>query len=306
MCCHRDQPWNTMMRNTLMAFTMLASIVACGRAKAADQPITMCTGVSGGNYDFVGLTVSKQLGQKNITLVNTAGSMDNLDKVAANSCQAGITQADAWFLYGSTHPAATVSLDVARNLYPEYGHLICNDKISEISDLKRGNTVLVGAPGSGSAVMWDAIVRSNKSYADVATLPIGGIRALGKVADGTDAQCMLFVAGLKSPVMMAANDFAKTAPTLHLTYMRDPAVFGLKDAKGRPIYSRTEVPDGTYPMGLQKGGWISSGKPIATIEVQSMLFANTGYIDSNNDGYEKFLYAVKAAMPAINDRVLPK
>lgn len=69
-------------------------------------------------------------------------------------------------------------------MYPEYGHLICNKTISEISDLKRGNTVLVGAPGSGSAVMWDAIVRANPRYKDVATLPWAGTGRWGKSRTG--------------------------------------------------------------------------------------------------------------------------
>lgn len=295
------------MRRTFLALTALAAVPLCARAAhaASDAPIAMCSGISGGNYDFTTISIARQLGAKGITNVNTAGSMENLDKVASDACQAGLGQADAWFLYQSSHPQAQLALELARNMYPEYGHLICNASVKEISDLKRGNTVLVGNPGSGSAVMWEAIVRANKAYADVATLPIGGIRALGKVADGTDAQCMLFVAGLKSPVMNEANDFAKTAPGLHLTYMRDPALFAIKDGKGRAIYARSAIPDGTYPNGLQKGGWISSGKPVDTVEVQSVLFANTSYIDANGPAYETFLKAVKNALPAINDRVLP-
>lgn len=294
------------MRRTLLAVTALAASFTWGSlAQAADQPITMCTGIAKGNYDFVGLALTRQLGPKNITLVNTAGSLENLDKVSSNACQVGIGQADAWFLFGSKNPSAANSLELARNLYPEYGHLICNGSVQEISDLHRGNTVLVGAVGSGSAVMWDAIVRANKKYAEVATLPIGGIRALGKVADGTDASCMLFVAGLKSPAMLEANDFAKTAPSLHLTYMRDPDLFSLKDAKGRAIYTRSAIPDGTYPNGLQKPGFLSSGKPVDTVQVQSLFFANTTFIDANPEGYEKLLTALKSAMPMINDRVQP-
>lgn len=297
--------------------TAVCTLLLCGAALGAlcmkpamaevpGNPVRYCTGVSGGNYDFTGIAIKRQLPQ-HLELVNTSGSMDNLDKVDKGACEAAIVQSDAYFVYMQQHPSASLNVERARDMYPEYGHLICNKTISEISDLKRGNTVLVGAPGSGSAVMWDAIVRANPKYKDVATLPLGGNRALGKVSDGQEAQCMLFVAGLKSPVMMDANEMAKTSGgNLRLTYMRDPALFELKDAKGRPVYLRSEIPSRTYPEGLQAAGMFTSGKAVDTVQVQSILVDNVPYAEAHDQNINTFLAAVNKAMPAINDRVLPK
>ncbi len=275
-------------------------------AEVPGNPVRYCTGVSGGNYDFTGIAIKRQLPQ-HLELVNTAGSMDNLARVDKGDCEAAIVQSDAYFVYMQQHPDAALNVERARDMYPEYGHLICNKTISEVSDLKRGNTVLVGAPGSGSAVMWDAIVRANPKYKDVATLPLGGNRALGKVSDGQEAQCMLFVAGLKSPVMMDANEVAKTSGgNLRLTYMRDPALFQLRDAKGRPVYARSEIPSRTYPEGLQAAGMFTSGKAVDTVQVESILIDNVPYADAHGQNINAFLAAVNKAMPAINERVLPK
>ena len=289
-----------------MKITILASLAALVTSPAlADSPVHYCTGVPGGNYEFTGVAIKKQL--PSTIPINTGGSLDNIAKVADGSCDAAIVQSDAYFVYTGSHPDVQLTVERARDMYPEYGHLICNKSISELSDLKRGNTVLVGSAGSGSSIMWEAIVKANPKYKDVATLPIGGIRGLGKVSDGIEAQCMLFVAGLKSQTMMSANEVAAASNgNLRLTYMRDKALLAMKDARGRPIYEDAEIPDGTYPDGLQKPGWISSGKAVTTIKVQSILIDNVAYANANPSGLEAFLKAVTKAVPEINNRVVAK
>jgi TRAP-type uncharacterized transport system substrate-binding protein len=293
-----------MKKLTVLALAAAAMYLPT-RAHAQDA-ISYCTGSAGGNYAFTGIAIKQQL-PKHVDLVATAGSLENMEKVASGTCQAGIVQSDAFFVYLQTHPDAQLTVERARDMYPEYGHLICNKTIREISDLKRGNTVLVGPAGSGSAVMWDAIVRANPKYKDVATLPMGGTRALGKVSDGEDAQCMLFVAGLKAQSMMDANGIAKTSNgNLHLTYMRDPALFDIKDKRGRPLYERSAIPSGTYPGGLQASGWFTSGGAVDTVKVQSVLIDNVDYANSHEANLNLFLNAVNKALPAIDDHVLPK
>lgn len=273
---------------------------------AQSPTIKYCGGASGGNYEFSGISIKRQL-PDHVDVVSTAGSLENMSRVDKGDCQAGIVQSDAYYVYMQQHPDAALNVERARDMYPEYGHLICNKSVSELSDLKRGNTVLVGATGSGSSVMWDAITRANPKYKEVSTLPIGGSRGLGKVSDGADAQCMLFVAGLKAPSMMDANEVAKTSNgNLHVVYMRDSKLFDLKDAKGRPIYEKAEIPSGTYPYGLQESGFFTSGASISTIKVESVLIDNVPYAEANDGRMNMFLGAVNHAMPSINDRVLPK
>jgi TRAP-type uncharacterized transport system substrate-binding protein len=275
-------------------------------AHAADDPTKFryCSGIEGGNYEFTAIAIERQL-PGHISNVHTKGSMDNMEAVAKGDCQGGIVQSDAYFVYMQQNPSAQMNVERARDMYPEYGHLICNKTISEISDLTNKNTVLVGPPGSGSSVMWDAIVRANPTkYKDVQTLPLGGARALGKVSDGIDAQCMLFVAGLKAQVMLDANEAAKTSNgNLHLTYMRDPALFKLQDSRGRPIYTRSEIPSGTYPYGLQSSGWFTSGSSVDTVQVESILIDNVPYADAHGSNVDKVLRAVDKAMPQIKQHM---
>lgn len=295
----------TRLLATIACLPLCAALARGAHAQGLDG-ISMCGGIEGGNYEYAAREIVRQA-PGHVTVQTTEGSVDNLDRLAANSCQFGIAQRDAWFLYGLGSAITSGTLDVSRDLYPEYGHLVCNSTINDVSDLKRGDTVLVGGKGSGSSVMWQAFVKANPRYAEVVTHPVGGLIALGKVSDGTDAQCTLFVSGLRSAAMLKANEYSHTASGgLHLVPLRDPALFSIKDARGKPVYSRTAIPDGTYPNGLQRPGWVSSGKPVDTVEVMSVLVVNSGYAQAHEHAYEQFLNAVSLAMPAINNHVLPK
>lgn len=295
------------MRIHMIVFGAATAALGMAHPAHAQDPnkFRFCAGMPGGNYEFVGIALERQL-PGHIEGVHTKGSLENMERVESGDCQGGIVQSDAYFGYMRKHPTAQMHVERARDMYPEYGHLICNKTISELSDLTAKNTVLVGAAGSGSSVMWDAIVTANPQYKDVQTLPLGGTRALSKVTDGQEAQCMLFVAGLKAQVMMDANDMAVNANgNLHLTYMRDKKLFDIKDAKGRPVYTESEIPDGTYPKGLQATGWVSSGKAVSTIMVESVLIDNVDYADAHPTNIDLVLTGINKAMPAINQRVLP-
>lgn len=233
--------------------------------------------------------------------------MANLDFVSKGVCQATIAQIDAYYVFEQQNAADAANVEIARDMYPEAGHLVCNKSIGAMSDLKAGDTVILGGEGSGSPVTWDAVVRANPAkYKDVQTLPMNSIdRALGKVRTD-EAKCMLFVAGLRSKAMIDANTQAKAANgNLHLATMRDPHLFDLKDKKNRPIYTRTTIPDGTYPDGLQNSGWFTSGA-VDTIEVMSVMVDNVPYAEKHEKQFDIFLKAVEHAMPAIRAQVLPK
>lgn len=300
------------MRKLLLA-TVGMTLAVCVRTHAqgtvtAPQPsekFTFCAGVAGGNYEFTGIQLERQMPGQFLGR-HTRGSMDNMDRVAKGECQGGIVQSDAYFVYMKMNSTAELHVERARDMYPEYAHLICNKMVNRLSDLSSKNVVLVGPPGSGSSVTWDAMSIADPKLKAVQTLPLGGTRALGKVSDGVEAQCMLFVAGLKTQVMMDANEMAAGAKgTMHLTPIDDDKLFDIKDVKGRPIYTAGQIPDGTYPNGLQVSGWFSSGKPIDTVRIESIFIDNVDYADSHIDDLEKVLLALTKAMPSINNRVLP-
>jgi TRAP-type uncharacterized transport system substrate-binding protein len=277
-------------------------------ARAQDDlpHVNLCTGVKDGNYDFAGIQIALQAkGVLHGKLINTAGSMENLEKLDKGDCDAAIVQADAFNLYLKQNSHSSLNLERGRVLYPEYVHFICNTAagLSKITGLKKDQTVLIGPAGSGSAVTWESFKLADPArYGPIPTQPIGGTRAAGKVQDGSDAACMFMVIGLKAAGINDINDLARNSgDRLRLVNAQDSDMPGVKDPKGRTMYHEASIPGGTYPD-LQHGLFSTA---VPTITVESIFVANSNWVDSNPVGYEKLLKAVNSAMPAINNRVLP-
>jgi TRAP transporter TAXI family solute receptor len=286
---------------------MLLTVVAIptvGYAQDNLPHVNLCTGVKDGNYDFVGIQIAFQAkGSLHGTLINTAGSLENLAKLDAGTCDAAIVQSDAYSVYLKQNSHSNLTLERGRALYPEYVHFICNKDagLSKITGLQKTQTVLVGPAGSGSAVTWDSFKAADPArYGSIPTQPIGGTRAAGKVQDGSDAACMFAVIGLKAPGINAINDVAKTSnDRILLINAQDSDMPGVKDPKGKTMYEKASIPGGTYPD-LQHG-MLSTSVP--TITVMSILVANSNWVDANGPAYDALLKAVNQAMPAINQRV---
>jgi uncharacterized protein len=308
-CCRNQKRkrHRTIVKKLLLATLLLLPV--CGaQAQTPKLHYEVGTGLPGGNYEFLGFAVREQLGVSNVTLHPSKGSGDNLDCVLKGDCQFAPAQFDAMFLFVGQHPDALGVIEIARVLYPEYAHLICNDQVKSLDELKPSNVVAVGEEGSGSQAMWQAIVKANPDkYNKVQTLPVGGTRALNRLTEGTDVQCMLFVAGLRSQRMMDANVLSKsTGGKLHLVPVYDKKLLEIKDPKGRAVYTAGKIPDSTYPEGLQKTGMFSSGKSVDTIIVQSVLVGNVKFAEANSGAYDVFLNAVTRAMPKVLNHMAPE
>lgn len=288
----------------LLAGASLISLLTMSPA-FAQVHVRFCTGADGGNYDFSGIQVKRQAsGLVPVDLVQTKGSMDNLDRIANASCDAAIVQSDAYGVYMKQHNGAVLNVERGRVLYPEYVHLVCNKNagLSKITGLKKGMTLLVGPNGGGSSVTWDSFVLADPNrYGPVSTSPIGGKRGLGMVDDGTEATCMLYVAGLASQSMNEADDFAEKSGHLDLVATDDSDVAKLKDNKGRLVYEDLSIPGGTYPRSFQTRHL--TGSSIGAIAPNAIVIANVAFIEANDTVYDKFLTAVNKAVPAILEHV---
>jgi len=268
-------------------------------ANAAPKDMRICTGGESGNYFFAGSHIAAQAkGSVNVDVVSTRGSMDNLERIEKGECNAGIVQSDAFLAYQRAYPKSTLKLERSGVLYNELVHLICNRsaKVGKITKLTPQNVVAVGRNGSGSAVTWDGFISvDQKRYKPVQTVPLDGERALAKVADGTEVQCMLFTAGLNTPfvkdTVTAYKDRVELVPT------DDRDIKDAKDPKGNPLYSYDAIPSGMYPV----NGGLFNG--VDTISVKALLVVSSDWADQNDREYNKFLEAVRKALPAIKQRV---
>lgn len=278
---------------------------------AADS-VRFCTGGKTGNYfGVVGVNVRQQL--PSITVVETAGSWDNLDRLARGECDAAVIQSDAYGEYVKANPMAGLDLERTGVLYPEIVHLVANKtlKIKTFGDLPPTTTTLVDAKGSGSAITFDAIAAAygwNKPETTRPTLPIGGARAVAKLLDGSDAGAMIFVAGLRSAKMTDLDIQAGQqtgGSNLTLLSIDADKLVGIKDPKGKPVYTKVVLEPGTYKH-LQPSGMIFGKTDLTTVAVDAIVVTRVQFIDGQSDAYDEFVKAVLKASPAIRNAVKPK
>jgi TRAP-type uncharacterized transport system substrate-binding protein len=296
----------------MIAAVLLAGLpsLALAQAPAASLPtVKLCTGARDGNYDFSGLQIAQQAkGALNVVVVNTQGSLDNLAKLDSGECDAGIVQSDAYGVYLKQNAHSALNLEKGRVLYQEYLHFICNTdaRLSKITQLTKKNTILVGPLGGGTSTTWESFkIADPKRYEPIPTLPIGGLRAVNVVQEGSEASCMLFVTGLKSGQINEANQVALNSKgRLALIAADDSDLPKIKDPKGRPIYTEAKIPSGTYPGGLQPASLL--GSSVDTIAVDAVFVTSAKFIDANEQAYNTLLRAVNSAVPAIKNKVEPK
>lgn len=282
-------------------------LVAGSTAYAAEKPkFRLCTGNSALNYYKAGHFLKKQAGNVAVDVVETKGSIDNLDKMSAGECDGGFVQSDAMLVYSGKNAAAISGMERAGALYREQVHLLCNRKVfneSRMVKLTKDHRVAVGPEGSGANTTWAGFVMADKKrYGPVATDTRSGERALAAVADGSDVTCMLVVTALNSAMFKQNAQALGDKVVLVGTDDRDMA--HTKDAKGKTIYEYGEIPADTYPK-IQPSGTVYGTKAVPTVQLDAIFVANTSWINANEKAYDSLLAAFRNALPEITALAKP-
>ena len=297
---------------TACAVIGLAGLIGLPSAHADTLPVVrICAGPAGLNYEFAVKQIQIQAhGTLDIEGIHTEGSLQNLELLAAEKCDAAIVQSDAFNVYKKQNASSALDLEGGRPLYDEFVHFICTKEsgITRITQLTNKQTVLIGPNGGGSSVTWESFkIADPDRYGPPKgpqTLPYGGERAVNMLL-ASEAQCMIQVTGLKAQGIMKVNAIAlqQKENTLLLEPADDSDMPDVKDIKGKPMYVQEYIPSGTYPGGLQpKSIW---GSRVRTIAVHAMFVASTKWADSHEKDYAKVLDMVNRALPAILIHVAP-
>jgi TRAP-type uncharacterized transport system substrate-binding protein len=290
-----------MFRKTLLTTFLATNLIFANHvAKAQDNLATtrLCTGLINLNYDWAGHEIQKQAkGRLNIVLINSKGSLENLEKLG-KECDVAIVQSDATYAIANSS-----SIEFGPPLYKELWHLICNTdaNISRITELNKNTKLLLGANGGGAEVTWLSFVKADPNrYGVVPHDPIGGLRAAGIVQQGGNAACMAVVTGLNAPGIKEISESATQSNNMRLIPSNDSDILKIKDSKGHFVYMNEEIPSGTY-RGLQPRSIM--GSSVNTVGVNAMIVVSSDYLDKHDGDYEKFLSAVKSAVPGIKAHV---
>ena len=290
----------------LLILSAIGAMSMIASAQAAD-PFRLCTGNGALNYFKAGHMFKAASTSTPIEVIETKGSLDNLDKLSAGQCDGAFVQSDAMLVYSSKNAKAISGMERAGVLYQEQAHMICNRKLDlgRMVNLNKSHTVAVGPDGSGARTTWDAFVLADKKrYSVVNTDARSGVRALSAVAEGTQVQCALVITALNSSFMK--NDAQQQGDNVVLvgTDDRDMTTVA-KDSRGQNVYSYGEIPSGTYPK-IQPSGAVYGTKPIGTIQVDAIFVANTDWINAHESDYDKLLRSFAAAKPQIAKLAQPQ
>jgi hypothetical protein len=270
------------MKRSILA--LAACIAAMPLSSALAGPsLNLCTASPTGKYyENAGKLRDSLKGKVSVEPIATNGSEDNLRRMVDGSCDAAFVQADASLYFAKTNPGAALNIETVTPIQREYAHLVCNtdagvDAIKDLYGTKK--TVIIGKPGSGSAITWYGFGTAEKRYQPIPTSDQDGDLALTRL-NTNRSQCMLFVAGLKSGTMMKINDLGKGR--LKLVKLNDGDLDSAKDSQGKPLYRYDDVPGGTYPN-LQTSGIFS--KSTKTLTLDSILVVNASWIEKNGGAY---------------------
>lgn len=296
-----------MKRFLVAALALFAVALASPFASAQAPTFRLCTGDAAMNYFKAGHHLKAQSTAVNVEVLESRGSLDNLDKVTSGECDGAFVQSDALMVYSSRNARAISSLERAGVLYQEHAHLLCNRdaKVNRVVNLTKNHTVAVGPEGSGARTTWDAFVLADKKrYEPVNIDSRSGVRALSAVADGSQVQCFLVVSALNSSFMR--DDAQQHGDRVVLAGTDDGDMRGLaRDARGQPVYEYSEIPSGTYPR-IQPSGTLYGTRAVGTIVVDALFVANIDWINANERAYDSLLRSFSAAKPAIEKLVQPR
>jgi uncharacterized protein len=293
------------MKKLLLA--AIAALAMTSVAHAEPETFRLCTGNGALNYFKAGHMFKAASTSVKIEVIETKGSLDNLDKLSNGQCDGAFVQSDAMLVYSSKNAKAISGMERAGVLYQEQAHMICNRKLDlgRMVNLNKSHTVAVGPDGSGARTTWDAFVLADKArYSVVNTDSRSGVRALSAVAEGTQVQCALVITALNSSFMK--NDAQQQGDNVVLVGTDDRDMTKTaKDNRGNAVYTYGEIPAGTYPK-IQPTGAVYGTKAIGTIQVDAIFVANTDWINAHEGEYDKLLRSFAAAKPQIQKLAQPQ
>ena len=278
----------------------LSGASLCVGAHAVEAPLTLCTAGPQSGYLEVGRSIAKHANPRylSVTVVETAGSIDNMERMARKECGAAIVQTDAYLVYQSRHKDRPVEVSRNRFLYAEFVHLVCrrDAKISSSGDLLAHpgrDEILVGEEKSGSALTWQAFTIADKRFGALNAKKIGGEDALDRVVNG-QAQCLFFVTALGSEFAENVNRRGKDLRLIPITES------SLRSARFGPstLYEMRQFPKGVY-------GNLDAGldeTEIETLTVAATLVIDRHWMDRYPNGPPALLGAVTGATPTIDQR----
>lgn len=257
-------------------------------------PLSFATGVADGVYETYGTLLKGDLRTAlpgvQVNLVNTEGSVDNIERVASGRSDFTIAAADAVATY---HGPGKSRLRAVARLYDDYMQLVvpAGSSVRSVRDL-RGLRVGVGQAGSGVNLITKRLFSAagmdmNK---DVQALPVGIDTAPKMLLDGK-LDAFFWSGGLPTTAITALAGGPE--PRIKLVQLGDLVANLHAMGPQMSYYRQAVMPADAYPK-AQKG------QAVATIAVANLLVTT----DRANPGLvQRLTRAVIDSRDAIGSKV---
>jgi TRAP transporter TAXI family solute receptor len=234
------------------------------REKPPGGTIVFSTGSRGGVYEEYGkdLTdaLAKDMPDLRVRLVTSAGSQDNVARVADGEADLAIAAADAVETYVLEHPRKGSRLRGVARLYDDYVQLVVprDSDIESVADL-RGKRVAIGLDTSGVRLIATRVLEAEGIDPDRDITPYAyGIDEVDRLGRSVDA--FFWSGGLPTK---ALRTLARTQP---FRFVPIPAEFVARlhaRSTANGYYRPTNIPESAYDE--------QNGQAVATIAVSNLL-----------------------------------
>lgn len=183
--------------------------IGSGAAQAADPPITISTGKSGGGYNTIGERLKTVLAEQELPaqVLTSAGSLDNLTRLAdpQSPVSVGLTQADALKHYLKDHPDFADQFISLGEIGKECVFIVTgkDSDLKSDSDLQqpgKGRLIAVQSPDSGVAVTWEFMTRLEPGFKNTAPAFVDGAEALLQIKSGGKSSKIQAVMVVQKPM----------------------------------------------------------------------------------------------------------
>ncbi|MET8562157.1 TAXI family TRAP transporter solute-binding subunit [Streptomyces flaveolus] len=239
--------------------------------KPPSGTIVFSTGTPRGVYQEYGERLRTELDRDmpglKVKLLNSAGSQENVQRVATGQADFTIAAADAVATYELRHGNAVGRLRGVARLYDDYVHLIVprDSGIRSVAGL-RHKRVATGLPDSGVRLIADRVLRAAgiDPHKDITPVADGIDTGPARLRDGK-IDAFFWSGGLPTKGLVA---LAKQGGFRFLP-IDDALVTRLHEqGEGAGYYRTTNIPESAYPH-------VQQGAQVPTIAVSNLLMTRT-------------------------------
>ncbi|HRD65748.1 MAG TPA: TAXI family TRAP transporter solute-binding subunit [Candidatus Competibacter sp.] len=183
------------VKSRLPYMLALAAGLGAGLVQAADPPIVVSTGKSGGGYNTIGERLKSVLAEQDQSaqVQTSAGSLENLNRLddPQSPVNVGLTQADALKYYLKDHPGFAGKFINLGEIGKECVFIVVgkDSDIRDDGDLQKpkGRLIAVQSPNSGVAVTWEYMTVLEPEFKNTAPAFVDGAEALLQIKSGGNA-----------------------------------------------------------------------------------------------------------------------